>query len=200
MLRTSGGATRTIILTATWIIALPLAWPVPPVARAENGGEAPRQRPDVAIKVKPGDVKRVQLRPDTNAELRYELTYGNGMTKSLTPAAYAAMLYESRSKHSLVFRILNIHSPFGFAWVTVGLVGQTLFAGRMIIQWLTSERHRRSLVPVQFWWMSLGGASMLLIYFIWRRDIVGILGQSVGWAIYIRNLYFIYRPVAHERR
>jgi lipid-A-disaccharide synthase-like uncharacterized protein len=46
---------------------------------------------------------------------------------------------------------------------------------------------------VAFWWMSLVGASMLLVYFIWRRDIVGILGQATGWFIYIRNLVLIHK-------
>ncbi|MEE2680941.1 MAG: lipid-A-disaccharide synthase N-terminal domain-containing protein [Planctomycetota bacterium] len=77
-------------------------------------------------------------------------------------------------------------------WVSVGLLGQALFTGRMLVQWVASERRRRSTIPVMFWWMSLLGASMLLAYFIWRKDIVGILGQGLGWVIYIRNLALIY--------
>jgi lipid-A-disaccharide synthase-like uncharacterized protein len=63
----------------------------------------------------------------------------------------------------------------------------------MLLQWLVSERSRRSVVPVGFWWLSLLGASMLLVYFVWRRDIVGVVGQSTGWIIYGRNLWLIYR-------
>ncbi|ACV69613.1 lipid A biosynthesis domain protein [Desulfohalobium retbaense DSM 5692] len=81
-------------------------------------------------------------------------------------------------------------------WVSVGLLGQVFFTGRMVVQWITSERKRRSVIPVAFWWMSLLGACMLLLYFIWRKDIVGILGQSTGLFIYLRNLRLIYR----ERR
>ncbi|MEC7351885.1 MAG: lipid-A-disaccharide synthase N-terminal domain-containing protein [Planctomycetota bacterium] len=77
-------------------------------------------------------------------------------------------------------------------WVSVGLFGQALFTGRMLVQWLASERLRRSTIPVAFWWMSLAGATMLLAYFIWRRDIVGVLGQGLGWIIYVRNLGLIY--------
>ena len=80
----------------------------------------------------------------------------------------------------------------GIAWVGIGLLGQLLFAGRMLVQWLTSEKRGRSTVPVAFWWMSLTGASMLLVYFIWRKDVVGVLGQSTGWLIYARNLYLIH--------
>ncbi|HHQ49151.1 MAG TPA: hypothetical protein ENK19_09765 [Acidobacteria bacterium] len=78
-------------------------------------------------------------------------------------------------------------------WVALGLLGQVLFTGRMVVQWLVSEKRKRSVVPVIFWWMSLGGATMLLIYFLWRKDIVGVLGQSTGWFIYSRNLWLIYR-------
>ena len=74
----------------------------------------------------------------------------------------------------------------------IGLLGQALFTGRMLVQWMVSERKGRSTVPVAFWWLSLMGASMLLAYFIWRKDIVGILGQSLGWFIYLRNLSLIY--------
>jgi lipid-A-disaccharide synthase-like uncharacterized protein len=78
--------------------------------------------------------------------------------------------------------------------VGLGFLGQALFTGRMLVQWLTSERQRRSVVPVAFWWLSLAGASMLLGYFVWRKDIVGVLGQGTGWAIYVRNLWLLYRP------
>ncbi|MEL7237889.1 MAG: lipid-A-disaccharide synthase N-terminal domain-containing protein [Planctomycetota bacterium] len=79
-------------------------------------------------------------------------------------------------------------------WISVGLLGQVLFTGRMLVQWIVSEKAKRSTVPPVFWWMSLIGASMLLSYFIWRRDIVGVLGQAAGWGIYLRNLWMIYRP------
>ena len=99
----------------------------------------------------------------------------------------------SLQSRSFVNRLFNITSPWGIAWVLVGLLGQALFTGRMIIQWLASERLGRSTIPVAFWWCSLIGASMLLAYFIWRKDIVGVLGQGLGWFIYIRNLSLIYR-------
>ncbi|MEM7245783.1 MAG: lipid-A-disaccharide synthase N-terminal domain-containing protein [Acidobacteriota bacterium] len=89
--------------------------------------------------------------------------------------------------------MLNISSPLGFAWVALGFLGQLCFTGRMLVQWLASEKQRRSVVPPAFWWMSLVGATMLLAYFAWRRDLVGVIGQSTGWFIYARNLVLIRR-------
>jgi len=63
--------------------------------------------------------------------------------------------------------------------------------GRMLVQWFASERSKRSVIPVSFWWMSLIGSTMLLVYFIWRRDAVGIIGQGLGWVVYVRNLFLI---------
>ncbi|MBI1369416.1 MAG: hypothetical protein GC162_12275 [Planctomycetes bacterium] len=80
----------------------------------------------------------------------------------------------------------------GILWVSIGIIGQLLFTGRMIVQWISSEKSRKSVVPPAFWWMSLIGATMLMIYFVWRKDIVGVAGQGTGWFIYVRNIYFIH--------
>ncbi|MCE9591684.1 MAG: lipid-A-disaccharide synthase N-terminal domain-containing protein [Planctomycetes bacterium] len=94
--------------------------------------------------------------------------------------------------------MFNVSSPAGFIWVTVGFIGQLLFTGRMVVQWLVSTKAQRSVVPPIFWWMSLVGATMLLVYFAWRRDPIGILGQAVGWTIYIHNLWLIYTKPAER--
>ena len=85
---------------------------------------------------------------------------------------------------------------FGFAidgWTAFGFLGQCFFGSRFIVQWLASERRKESYVPVIFWYFSLFGGILLLIYSIHRKDPVFILGQSTGVLIYARNLYFIYR-------
>ncbi|MEM6943116.1 MAG: lipid-A-disaccharide synthase N-terminal domain-containing protein [Pseudomonadota bacterium] len=79
----------------------------------------------------------------------------------------------------------------------VGLGGQALFMMRFLVQWIASERERRSVVPVAFWWFSIGGAAVLLAYAIWRADPVFIIGQSLGFFIYSRNLWLIH---AENRR
>jgi lipid-A-disaccharide synthase-like uncharacterized protein len=91
-----------------------------------------------------------------------------------------------------VYRFLDVTSVTGFLWVAFGLAGQAVFMGRMVVQWRASEKAKSSVVPPVFWWLSLLGSSMLIVYFLWRKEIVGFLGQSTGWFIYIRNLWFIY--------
>ena len=78
--------------------------------------------------------------------------------------------------------------------VVVGFAGQGLFAMRFILQWLTSEGQGRSVIPIGFWYFSIGGGSVLLLYAIWRQDPVIICGQGLGLFIYFRNLYLIKAP------
>lgn len=78
-----------------------------------------------------------------------------------------------------------------FVWVLVGLLGQLLFASRFLVQWIASEKVKRSVVPETFWYLSLGGGVMLLAYAIWRVDPVFILGQATGLGIYLRNIVLI---------
>jgi len=78
-------------------------------------------------------------------------------------------------------------------WLALGLLGQAAFSARFAVQWLASERAKRSVVPTTFWVLSIVGSALLLAYSIYRRDPVFILGQSAGLAIYVRNLYFIRR-------
>lgn len=74
-----------------------------------------------------------------------------------------------------------------------GLIGQAMFMGRFALQWIVSEREGRSVVPLGFWWLSLAGASILLTYFALQREPIGILGQVLGWPIYLRNVYMVLR-------
>ena len=81
-------------------------------------------------------------------------------------------------------------------WLIIGFAGQALFSMRFLIQWIKSEREKKSMIPIAFWYFSLAGGASLLVYAIHRKDPVFILGQATGLFIYIRNLYLIYR----ERR
>lgn len=77
--------------------------------------------------------------------------------------------------------------------VLIGLIGQLLFTARFLVQWIASERAGRSVIPVSFWFFSLGGGFILLGYAIYRKDPVFILGQAMGTFIYLRNLMLISR-------
>lgn len=78
-------------------------------------------------------------------------------------------------------------------WLVVGFLGQAVFGSRFLVQWIASERRRQSIMPTAFWYLSIGGASLLLAYAIHRRDPVFILGQATGFLIYSRNLWFIHK-------
>ena len=78
-------------------------------------------------------------------------------------------------------------------WIAIGFGGQALFASRFLIQWIATERHRQSVVPIAFWYLSLGGGLVLLSYALWRRDPVFIAGQSFGILVYSRNLWFVHQ-------
>lgn len=81
-------------------------------------------------------------------------------------------------------------NPF---WFIVGFMGQVVFGGRFILQWIVSEYKKRSHVPVAFWYISVVGSLILLSYAIHRRDLVFILGLSLNTLIYVRNLHLIYK-------
>ncbi len=78
-------------------------------------------------------------------------------------------------------------------WLALGFFAQLLFSARFLIQWIASERAGKSVIPLLFWYFSIAGAGLLLIYSIYRKDPVFILGQSTGIFIYTRNLYLIRR-------
>lgn len=79
------------------------------------------------------------------------------------------------------------------SWLAIGFLGQGLFFGRWVIQWIASERKSESQIPIAFWYMSLVGGLITLAYAIYRKDPVFIAGQSVGAVVYVRNLVLIAR-------
>ena len=78
-------------------------------------------------------------------------------------------------------------------WLIIGFLGQAFFFMRFVVQWIASERARKSIIPHAFWFFSIGGGLVLLIYAIYRRDPVFIVGQAMGLFIYLRNIVFIRR-------
>ena len=78
-------------------------------------------------------------------------------------------------------------------WLGIGFLGQFLFFMRFFIQWIASERKKESHIPIVFWYFSIAGGIILLLYAIYKRDLVFIVGQSGGILIYSRNLYLIFQ-------
>lgn len=78
-------------------------------------------------------------------------------------------------------------------WLLIGLLGQAMFMMRFVVQWIHSERHGKSVIPVSFWYLSLAGGMIVLAYGIHKVEPVIILGQIPGTFVYIRNLMLIYR-------
>ena len=93
----------------------------------------------------------------------------------------------SQAPWSLVVR------KFASWWVALGLIGQLFFASRFVVQWIASERKGRSFIPVPFWYLSLGGSAILLVYSIHIKDPVFILANTLNSFIYVRNIMLIMR-------
>jgi len=78
-------------------------------------------------------------------------------------------------------------------WATIALVGQAVFGGRFILQWIVSEYKKRSHVPTSFWFISLIGSLILLSYSVHIKNPVFMLGFSLNTLIYLRNIHLIYK-------
>lgn len=83
-------------------------------------------------------------------------------------------------------------------WLVIGFIGQGFFSARFLVQWLASEKVKKSIVPNMFWWFSIGGGAILFIYALHRADPVFIVGQGAGLFIYLRNIYLIYKKQKPE--
>lgn len=117
------------------------------------------------------------------------------MRREAFDRALSSALWGAKEQGNLL-KALNVTSWWNVWWVALGFAGQSAFFLRMLVQWVTSERRRESVIPAVFWWLSLFGGVALFVYFVWRRDVVGVMGQSTGIVIYARNL----RLIAKQRR
>lgn len=141
--------------------------------------------------------------PEGASEPVFRLALRNGHEREFTAEEIRTLFGEdvhrvltTRPSNAL-FRLLNITSWWSLPWIIVGFGGQILFTGRVLVQWFVSEKERKSVVPVAYWWMSILGGISLFAYFAWRQDLVGVLGQCSGVVIYARNIRLIYK---HRRR
>lgn len=109
------------------------------------------------------------------------MAFGLGASLLLIPSPPATPAADPRA----------VGLPWG--WLIFGFLAQGVFMARMIVQWVASERARASVVPQAFWWLSLIGGVMLLVYFLRRGDPVGVWGQLLGVVVYVRNLALMRR-------
>ena len=145
-------------------------------------------------------LKDVPVEHDASGTPYFVLETPEGKLR-LTPEEFAerlAEVQEGQRANGFLYVLFNITTPLGFVWVALGFLGQALFTFRMVLQWWASEKEKRSVVLVGFWWGSLFGGLMLFVYFVWRKDVVGVLGQSTDVFVYARNLILIYRARAAE--
>lgn len=87
--------------------------------------------------------------------------------------------------------LLHLHFEKNTIWLAIGFVGQGLFFMRFFVQWIASEKAKKSVIPDLFWYFSIGGGAVLLAYALYRQDPVFIIGQAMGLLIYMRNIYFV---------
>jgi len=119
------------------------------------------------------------------------------LARVLPPEVFNRVVAEESNS---LYRLLNITNRGSLAWIMIGLAGQVVFSCRFLVQWLVSEKQRKSTIPPVFWWLSLGGGICLFAYFAWRQDIVGVLGQSSGLVIYSRNIRLLHKQRKREQR
>jgi lipid-A-disaccharide synthase-like uncharacterized protein len=168
-----------LFIGALCVAAIVLFRAHPPVAGA------------VRVEVKlPDSSAQVYLYRDPAGASQYFIWHPGGATEKVTPDELTERLYQA-GKSSGIASVLGGASTAVIFWLSLGLFGQLLFTGRMVVQWIASERKGTSVVPPMFWWMSLIGSVLLLAYFLWRRDPIGLLGQAFGSFIYLRNIIWI---------
>ena len=92
--------------------------------------------------------------------------------------------------HDLITYFNDVFISKFDGWVVLGFVAQGFFTMRFVVQWIASERAGKMVMPIAFWFFSIGGGVLLLLYALYIRDPVFILGQGFGVFVYARNLYF----------
>jgi lipid-A-disaccharide synthase-like uncharacterized protein len=154
-----------------------------------------RQHPPMPNAVR-ADIKladtraQVYMQQDPSGAIQYFVWHPGGSLDKVTFSDLTNQLYQA-GKAGGIASFFGAGSTTVLFWLGLGLFGQLLFTGRMVVQWIASERKGTSIVPPMFWWMSLVGSLLLLSYFLWRRDPIGLLGQAFGSFVYLRNIIWI---------
>lgn len=95
----------------------------------------------------------------------------------------------------------QILSLFEFKYIDIlGFVGQSLFGLRFLIQWIASEKRKKSYIPLVFWYISLSASILILIYSLLIKNPVFFFGQLFGSTIYIRNIILYKNNIKEENK
>jgi lipid-A-disaccharide synthase-like uncharacterized protein len=84
-------------------------------------------------------------------------------------------------------------------WEAFGITFQAVFMARFLVQWIASERQKKSVIPISFWYLSLIGSTGLLIYAVGIGSVAVMLGQMFGTVVYVRNLMLVQRGRRNEQ-
>ena len=98
--------------------------------------------------------------------------------------------------HAALAAWTDSHRVLGLDWSMLsafGLIGNAIFSARFLVQWIVSERQGESVIPTSFWYLSIAGSLVLLVYFAVRHDPVGTLAYVPNCFVYVRNLWLIRR-------
>jgi len=169
--------------------------------RLQTPGVAPRAGANTFEVIITSRKVLVEQMPGGEGAARFTYRFLNATdlgTGTMSAAEFEEVLARvaGAENRSALLRIFNISAYNKLWWPALGLLGQIVFAGRMWVQWIASERKRQSVVPPVFWYMSLAGGLITATYFMWRQDLVGVIGQTSGIYIYVRNIYFVKRNAA----
>ena len=189
-----------LILLSAWLVLQPYlrvqAMRTPGTALVKLGVGAEKVNVEMR-KVGSGVAARYEYRFLDWSGHRPEWIGADAYQEALYNATLAPTGPATRGIRRAFMGFFNVTSWTSFLWVAVGLGGQMCFFGRMLVQWIASEKSGQSVVPASFWWLSFFGGVALFAYFVWRVDFIGVLGQSTGIVIYARNLRLISK---YERR
>ena len=122
------------------------------VGQAQVPPEGAGRRLELRLKPLPPGVRAVALETDASGRSVVVLQRSDGGEQRVSPDDLAGRLLDEGRPRGFLYRLFNITSPVGMLWVGLGFLGQILFTGRMLLQWLVSEREKRSVAPVGFWW------------------------------------------------
>jgi len=177
-----------LVVVGAMVLAPAIAW----IILHQSGYLATPGKPVVPPFNMSDRIATIEVRKNSDGDLVATFSGAGKNARAIGGNEFFEELYRRNKNLPWFYKWMDVTSIVGVLWVVFGFLAQMVFTGRMLVQWYASEKAKSSVVPPAFWWLSLLGASMLLTYFIWRKDPVGFFGQATGWFIYVRNLWFIY--------